>query len=75
VERVAGSGDRREVVLTLTVRGRGIEKQVREIERKLFAPLADAIAATDLASVVRVLGVIVSGTESGDALERRRATA
>jgi DNA-binding MarR family transcriptional regulator len=75
VERVAGSGDRREVVLTLTVRGRGIEKQVREIEHELFAPLGDAIAATDLASVVRVLGVIVSGTESGDALERRCATA
>jgi DNA-binding MarR family transcriptional regulator len=72
VQREAGSGDRREVVLTLTAGGRGVEERVRMIEHGLFTPVGSAIAPSDLAAVVRVLETIVSGTESGDALQKRR---
>jgi DNA-binding MarR family transcriptional regulator len=71
VQRAAGPGDRREIALTLTARGREVEQRVQRVEAELFAPVGRALPPADLATVVRVLGTIVAGSDSGEALGRR----
>jgi DNA-binding MarR family transcriptional regulator len=71
VARYARAGDRREVQLTLTAPGREAEERVRAVEHTLFAPVGDALPAADLATVIGVLGRLVAGTDSGEALARR----
>jgi DNA-binding MarR family transcriptional regulator len=66
-------GDRRAVELSLTESGRAAAAQIAEVERALYAWLADALDDRDVAAIIRGLRKIVAGRPVGDAIDRRRA--
>ncbi len=67
------AGDRRQVILQLTAKGRELEKQVRAIEEAMYAELDGIGTDAELATVIAVLERVVSGHPSGDAIAARVA--
>jgi DNA-binding MarR family transcriptional regulator len=65
------AGDRRQVILQLTAKGRSLEKQVRAIEEAMYAELDDIGTDAELATVIAVLERVVAGRASGDAIAAR----
>jgi DNA-binding MarR family transcriptional regulator len=73
VDRTEAADDRRQLSLTLTSRGRELEKSVRELEEQLYAELERSLAGVDVANLVGVLESLVAGRPSGEALAARIA--
>jgi DNA-binding MarR family transcriptional regulator len=73
VDRTEAPDDRRQLSLTLTARGRELERAVRELEDRLYAELERELAGVDVANLVSVLESMVAGRPSGDALAARIA--
>jgi len=67
------AGDRRQVILQLTAKGRSLEKQVRGIEEGMYAGLDGIGTDAELATVIAVLGRVVAGRPSGEAIAARVA--
>ena len=67
------AGDRRQVILQLTAKGRSLEKQVRGIEEAMYAGLDGIGTDAELATVIAVLERVVAGHPSGDAIAARVA--
>ena len=67
------AGDRRQVILELTEKGRALEKQVRGIEEAMYAELDGIGTDAELATVIAVLERVVAGHPSGDAIGARVA--
>jgi len=67
------AGDRRQVILQLTAKGRLLEKQVRAIEEAMYAGLDGIGTDAELATVIAVLERVVTGHPSGDAIAARAA--
>jgi len=71
------AGDRRQVILRLTTKGRSLEESVRGIEEGMYAELDTIGTDAELAMVIAVLERVVAGHPSGDAIaarvERERA--
>ena len=65
------AGDRRQVILQLTAKGRSLEKQVRGIEEGMYAGLDGVGTDAELATVIAVLERVVAGHPSGDAIAAR----
>jgi DNA-binding MarR family transcriptional regulator len=73
VDRTEAVDDRRQLSLTLTPRGRELERSVRELEELLYAELERELAGIDVANLVDVLESLVAGRPSGEALAARIA--
>ena len=67
------AGDRRQVILQLTAKGRSLEKQVRGIEEAMYAELDGIGTDAEVATVIAVLERVVAGHPSGDAIAARDA--
>ena len=67
------AGDRRQVILQLTAKGRSLEEQVRTIEEAMYAGLDGIGTDAELATVIAVLERMVAGHPSGDAIVARVA--
>jgi DNA-binding MarR family transcriptional regulator len=67
------AGDRRQVILRLTAKGKLLEKQVRGIEEAMYAELDGIGTDAELATVIAVLERVVAGHPSGDAIAARVA--
>jgi len=67
------AGDRRQVILQLTAKGRSLEKQVRSIEEAMYAGLDGIGTDAELVTVIAVLERVVAGHPSGDAIAARVA--
>lgn len=67
------SGDRRQVSLELTQAGRALEKQVAEIEQRLYADLDRIGSPEQLATLLEILERLVAGRSAGTALAARIA--
>jgi DNA-binding MarR family transcriptional regulator len=67
------AGDRRQVILRLTAKGRELESAVRGIEAAMYAELDDVGTPEELAAVIAVLERVVAGHPSGDAIAARIA--
>jgi DNA-binding MarR family transcriptional regulator len=59
-------GDRRQVILQLTAKGRSLEESVRQIEERMYAELDGIGTDAELATVIEVLERVVAGHPSGD---------
>lgn len=70
---IPDSGDRRQVSLELTQEGRALEKQVAEIEQRLYADLDGIGSPQQLATLLEVLERLVAGRPAGTALAARIA--
>jgi DNA-binding MarR family transcriptional regulator len=73
VQRVVARDDRRQITLSLTGAGRGVEAAVRVVEERLYIDLDAAGAGVDLVPVMELLRRLSLGRPAGDALERRIA--
>jgi DNA-binding MarR family transcriptional regulator len=73
VDRTEAADDRRQLSLTLTSRGRELERSVRQIEDGFYEELERELAGIDAAGLIAVLESIVAGRPSGDALAARIA--
>jgi DNA-binding MarR family transcriptional regulator len=73
VERRAAGDDRRRVVLSLTARGRRLEKRVLATREGILELARDIVGERDLAPVVEVLRELVEHTAYAELIERRRA--
>ena len=73
VDRAESADDRRHLVLTLTARGREVEQAVRGIEDELYAGIQKELAGVDLDGLIALLGSMVAGRPSGEALAARIA--
>jgi len=71
--RPPDAGDRRQVILELTAKGRSLQVQVRGIEEAMYAGLDGIGSAAELATVIAVLERVVAGRASGDAIAARVA--
>jgi DNA-binding MarR family transcriptional regulator len=67
------AGDRRQVILQLTAKGRELEGAVRGIEEAMYAGLDGIGTAAELATVIAVLERVVAGHPSGNAIAARIA--
>ena len=67
------AGDRRQVILRLTAKGRTLEESVRGIEEGMYAHLDTIGTDAELATVIGVLERVVAGHPSGDAIAARIA--
>ena len=67
------AGDRRQVILQLTAKGRELEGAVRGIEEAMYAGLDGDGTDAELATVIAVLERVVAGHPSGDAIAARVA--
>ncbi|HEU0206566.1 MAG TPA: winged helix DNA-binding protein [Pseudolysinimonas sp.] len=67
------AGDRRQVILRLTAKGRSLEEQVRTIEEAMYAELDGIGTDAELATVTAVLERVVAGRPSGAAIAARVA--
>jgi DNA-binding MarR family transcriptional regulator len=63
--------DRRAVVLTLTPQGAQLERQVREVEERMYDDINSAGTAAELAAAMVALERFVAGRPSGSALTAR----
>jgi DNA-binding MarR family transcriptional regulator len=72
VDRAApGAGDRRQVILQLTAKGRELDVSVRGIEEAMYAGIDGIGTDAELATVIAVLERVVIGHPSGDAIVAR----
>jgi DNA-binding MarR family transcriptional regulator len=69
------AGDRRQVILQLTPKGRELEGAVRGIEEAMYAGLDGIGTDAEVATVIAVLERVVAGRPSGDAIAARVARA
>jgi DNA-binding MarR family transcriptional regulator len=67
------AGDRRQVILRLTAKGRELESAVRAIEEATYAELDGVGTDAELATVIAVLERVVAGRPAGDAIAARVA--
>src|SRR3954451_2291939 len=67
------AGDRRQVILGLTAKGKSLEESVRGIEEAMYAELDSIGTDAELATVIAVLERVVAGHPSGDAIAARIA--
>jgi len=65
------AGDRRQVILQLTAKGRTLEKQVRATEEAMYAELDGIGTDAELATVIAALDLVVAGRPSGEAIALR----
>lgn len=65
------AGDRRQVILTLTAKGRSLEASVRQIEEAMYVELDGIGTDAELATVIAVLERVVAGHPSGEAIAAR----
>ncbi|WP_213813744.1 MarR family winged helix-turn-helix transcriptional regulator [Glaciihabitans sp. dw_435] len=75
VRRNPGSGDRRQIELSLTESGREMEVRVRAIEAQLYELMAGALPDPSVMDMIRALKTITAGSPSGIALTRRIGSA
>ncbi|OIQ88925.1 HTH-type transcriptional repressor NicR [mine drainage metagenome] len=73
VERTSDPADRRAIIISLTDAARAKLPALREIERQVDHATADQLTPDQQAMVAAVLRGFLTGTEAGDALERRFA--
>jgi MarR family transcriptional regulator, organic hydroperoxide resistance regulator len=73
IERSPGTTDRRQVLLTLTPRGRDVAERVRSIEDDFYDALDLAATGVDVSGLVQFLRSFTQGAPSGRALEERLA--
>ena len=67
------AGDRRQVILQLTAKGRELEGAVRQIEEAMYVELDGIGTDAELATVTSVLERVVAGNPSGEAIAARVA--
>ena len=67
------AGDRRQVILRLTAKGRTLETSVRAIEEAMYAELDAVGTDAELATVIAVLERVVAGRPAEDAFAARVA--
>jgi DNA-binding MarR family transcriptional regulator len=72
VARRAAGDDRRRVVLSLTRRGRRLEKRVLATRAGILELARETVGDRDLQPVVEVLRELVEHTAYADLIERRR---
>jgi DNA-binding MarR family transcriptional regulator len=72
VERRAADEDRRRVVLSLTPRGRRLEKRVLEAREGILQLARELLGDRDLKPVLEVLRDLVQYTQFADLIARRR---
>ncbi|HEY4226345.1 MAG TPA: MarR family transcriptional regulator [Pseudolysinimonas sp.] len=67
------AGDRRQVILRLTAKGRELEAAVRAIEEAMYAELDGVGTDAEVATVIALLERVVAGRPAGDAIAARVA--
>ena len=75
VERRPAEGDRRRVVLTLTSRGRRLEKRAAAARGEVLELGRHLVGDRDVAPTLEFLRELLAPTDYGDLLARRRALA
>ena len=72
VERRPAGDDRRRVVLTLTARGRRLEKRVVAARRQIFELAREVVGDRDLEPALELLRDLIQFTRYADLIDRRR---
>ncbi len=72
VERAASSTDSRAVNLSLSATAHGLVPKIRSVEDAVYGLIDSALPENVLATVIEALSIVVSGSHSGLALEKRR---
>lgn len=75
VERRPAAGDRRRVELSLTAKGRNLERKASAVREEVLALARELVGDRDLSSALELLRELVQLTPSGDLVERRRRLA
>lgn len=75
VERQAADDDRRRVVLSLTARGRRLEKRVADTRAALVARARELTGGRDIEPALAVLRDLVQHTQFAELISRRRELA
>jgi DNA-binding MarR family transcriptional regulator len=73
VERVPATDDRRRVVLSLTARGRRLEKRASEARAAALDVARQLVGGRDIGAALELLRELVQYTQFGELIERRRA--
>jgi DNA-binding MarR family transcriptional regulator len=73
VQRVAATEDRRRVVLSLTARGRRLEKRASEARAAALEVARRLVGERDIGGSLELLRELVRYTQFGELIERRRA--
>ena len=73
VERRPAGDDRRRVVLSLTRRGRGLEKRIARAREEVLALAAELIGDRDIAPALDVIRELVQFTAYAELIKRRVA--
>ncbi|HEY7485836.1 MAG TPA: MarR family transcriptional regulator [Streptosporangiaceae bacterium] len=72
IQRITDAGDRRFVTLTLTPRGRELERGVEAVEERLYATLDRLTADQPVRETLQLLRKVADPFPAGQALARRR---
>ena len=72
VERRPAEDDRRRVVLSLTARGRRLEKRAADTREGLLAVARQAVGDRDVTPALELLRELVKATQFEELIERRR---
>ncbi len=75
VVRTTDPTDRRQVTLSLSKAGQGLDEGVRRIEEQIYAAIGGQLGEAGIASALRLLRPLVAGSISGAAIARRKAGA
>jgi DNA-binding MarR family transcriptional regulator len=75
VERRAASDDRRRIELSLTPRGRRIEKRIRVVREEAFGFARELVGDRDVESTLDLLRHLLQATPYAELIDRRRALA
>lgn len=73
VSRQADTTDGRQVVLALTRTGQALDQAIRKIEDQIYAGIGQLLGEQGLAVALALLRPLVSGSISGQAIDRRKA--
>lgn len=73
VQRRPGRDDRRRIELSLTARGRRLERRVTEAREAVMQLGREAVADRDLTQALELLRELLEGTAYGDLIARRKA--
>lgn len=75
VDRRGEQDDRRRVVLSLTAKGRRLEKRVEDVRQRVLEIGREMLGNRDVDAVIELLSHMLAGSEYADLIERRRELA
>ena len=73
VDRRGGDDDRRRVVLSLTAKGRRLEKRIEEVRQRVLEIGREMLGGRDVESAIELFSHMLAGSDYADLIERRRA--